>query len=138
MPTLVLDASEDIADQVGEFIGRAGGGVVHGRGVVRGGHRRATLKPGLHDAALVVAHGLGTVLVRQMNLDAGDVRREMAQGRLDDAADMGAQSLAAFDGMVGVDLNLHDDDHPSSAPSRLWGEDLPEPLAVNGVTAARC
>ncbi len=107
MPSLLLQPTKGALDQVSELVGRSVDGVVHRRGLMGDGGGWAAFKPSFHHATFFVPGGFGPVLVRDVNLHASDVRGEMLQGVFHHAADVGAESFAALDVVVGIDLDLH-------------------------------
>src|SRR4051812_22086585 len=60
-----------------------------------------------HNATLVVWPGFGTVVIAQMDLDAGHLPLEVAHRVLHDSAYVLGHALASVDVVIGVDLNLH-------------------------------
>ena len=129
MSPLVALFPEGMLDQVAQFVGRASNRLMYGLRIARYVERLMAFQPGLHRATQRMGGALRrTVLVLQMDLDAGDMRGLMGHGVLDDFANVSGQSLAALDIMVGIDLYLHGPDCPRLPPIRLWGND---PLGDN-------
>jgi hypothetical protein len=99
--------SEGALDQSGQLTGSAVDSLDHRGFLVSDRDGLAAFEAGFHHAALVVLSTLVAALVAQVDLHSRDVIAEMAQSTLHYAADLSGQSLATFDVMVGIDLDLH-------------------------------
>ena len=90
-----------------ELLGSAIHGESQGVGLIGDGHGLMAFEAGFHHAALVGRAGLFTVLIIEVDLDAGDVAADVAQGVGDDGFSFSDQFWTAGDVVVGIDLNEH-------------------------------
>jgi hypothetical protein len=81
--------------------------VVHIRSRVRNGGWLTPLEASLHHAVLVVLTDLVAVLVTQVNFHSCDLIAKSAQGVGYRALDVARERFVPFDGVIGVDLDLH-------------------------------
>ena len=80
---MVVQPSQCAVQQVHELVRRAIHRLFNVCGVLGHNHRLPAFEAGLQQATMVVLTTLGTVLVTQMNFQAGDVLAEALEGILD-------------------------------------------------------
>lgn len=107
MAAVVMQSSERVFEQMDQPIRRAVDRLPGRRSMFGDRHRWMSLEPRFHHATLVVASGLGCVLIGEMYFDSRDVRAEAAECVLDGGAHRVGQRFAAFYVVVGIDEDLH-------------------------------
>ncbi len=90
-----------------QFIRRTRDGFVEAVRFRCDGNRLMTFKACFHHAALVPAPGLLPIRVAEVNFDAGNVLRQVAEGTRDRGLSPLGQCFATRDVMVGIDLDGH-------------------------------
>jgi hypothetical protein len=91
-----------------QLVRRAFDGPIQGRRLVAYRNRLTSRQAGFYEASFVVAVGLGTIYIAEMDLHASDLIAEPAQCALHGGFDLTAQLRIAIDVPVGIDLDLHD------------------------------
>jgi len=103
----IMSPPERALDQSNQLIGSPVDRMLNRRRLLGNRNGLPGFQASLHHATLVVLASLSAVLVAQMNLHPCNVIAHPVQGSFDHATDMIGQSLATFDVMVRIDLNLH-------------------------------
>jgi hypothetical protein len=83
-------------------------GLVNALSLMRDRYGRMTFEPRLHHATFIALPALFSVLVADMDNDAGNVLRQLAQGALHLGLDPPLHLLAAFDTVARIGLNFQD------------------------------
>ena len=106
-----MQSSQGAFDQTRQFVCSTVNGLVKRAGMGRDGQRAITLKTRFHHAAFVVLTDFviarRTVFIAQVHFNARDAFAERSQSVFHDAAHVSGQGFIAFDGAVGINLDVH-------------------------------
>lgn len=105
---MIAHPAEGMINKTLQLVGCAINCLADSRSLIGNGNRLATFDPRFHHASFIVrASALFAVFIAEMDLDAGNMLRDVVQGSFHHPFGMPDHLLVASNVMIRIDLNFH-------------------------------